>query len=62
MKIFYKKNLDAGKNNGGYAVMNEIIDILVIEKNNIKIELTGEEAMQVYNLIKPPTAPKFDNL
>ena len=57
MTTYYKKNLDAGKNNGGYATMNEIIDTLVIEKNNVQLELTGEEAMRVYNLIKPINAP-----
>ena len=57
MITYYKKNLNAGQNNGGYATMDKIIDTLVIEKNNVQLELTGEEAMRVYNLIKPINAP-----
>jgi len=57
MICYYKKNNDAGKNNGGYAKMDEIIGTLVIEKNNVQIELSGEEAMRIYNLIKPISAP-----
>ena len=53
MNCFYKKNPDAGKNNGGYATMGEIIDTLVIEKDGVKIELTGDEAIKVYELVKP---------
>jgi hypothetical protein len=59
MICYYKKNNDAGKNNGGYAKMNEVIDTLVIEKNNVQIELSGEEAMRIYNLIKPISAPTY---
>jgi hypothetical protein len=59
MICYYKKNKDAGKNNGGYAKMNEVIDTLVIEKNNVQIELSGEEAMRIYNLIKPISAPTY---
>jgi hypothetical protein len=58
MNCFYKKNREAGKNNGGYATMGEIIDTLVITKDGVTIELTGEEAMTLYNLIKCPYAPK----
>ena len=60
MICYYKKNNDAGKNNGGYAKMNEVIDTLVIEKHNVQIELSGEEAMRIYNLIKPISAPTHE--
>ena len=57
MNAFYKKNNNAGKHNGGYASQKEIIETLVIIKDRKKIELNGEEAMNLYNLIKPVSAP-----
>ncbi len=57
MQAFFIKNKDAGKENGGYAQMDEIIKELVIIKDGVDIRLTGEEAMKLYNLIKPISAP-----
>jgi hypothetical protein len=37
--------------------MDEIIKELVIIKDGVDIRLTGEEAMKLYNLIKPISAP-----
>jgi hypothetical protein len=59
MKTFYIKNPDAGKHNGGYCSVKELIQKLVIEKNGVKIELTGEDVANLYNFIRPVTAPKM---
>jgi hypothetical protein len=60
VKTYYLKNPDAGKNNGGYSNLKELVKTLFIEKNGITIELTGEETAELYNFIKPCTAPKID--
>ena len=60
MIAYYKKNKDADTFNGGYCKPSELIDTLVIEKNNVQIELTGAEAMRIYNLIKPIGAPRCE--
>jgi len=59
MIAFYKQNPLAGKSNGGYAKKDEIIDTLYISKNGQTVELTGEEAMEIYNLIRNPAAPRW---
>ena len=60
MVAFYKKNPKAGEFNGGYAKMDEIIDTVYISKNGQTIELTSEESMEIYNLIKNPASPKWE--